>query len=129
MVYDKLVDTDVLIWYLRGNQKAYDLLHSIGTFAISAVTYMELVQGMRDKNELRKLKQFLKQWQIKVIYIDTDISSLALFYVEEYFLSHSMQLADALIGATCSRYAMKLYTANDKHYKVIKNLDIYRFRV
>ena len=90
---------------------------------------MELIQGMRDKNELRKLKQFLKQWQIKVIYIDTDISSLALFYVEEYFLSHSMQLADALIGATCSRYAMKLYTANDKHYKVIKNLDIYRFRV
>lgn len=129
MVYDKLVDTDVLIWYLRGNQKAYDLLHSIGIFAISTVTYMELVQGMRDKNELRKLKQFLKQWQIKVIYIDTDISSLALFYVEEYFLSHSMQLADALIGATCSRYAMKLYTANDKHYKVIKNLDIYRFRV
>jgi len=129
LVYDKLVDTDVLIWYLRGNQKAYDLLHSIGIFAISTVTYMELVQGMRDKNELRKLKQFLKQWQIKVIYIDTDISSLALFYVEEYFLSHSMQLADALIGATCSRYAMKLYTANDKHYKVIKNLDIYRFRV
>jgi len=129
LVYDKLVDTDVLIWYLRGNQKAYNLLHSIGIFAISTVTYMELVQGMRDKNELRKLKQFLKQWQIKVIYIDTDISSLALFYVEEYFLSHSMQLADALIGATCSRYAMKLYTANDKHYKVIKNLDIYRFRV
>jgi predicted nucleic acid-binding protein len=52
----------------------------------------------------------------------------ALFYVEEYFLSHSMQLADALIGATCATYGMTLYTANDKHYKVIKGLDIFVFR-
>ena len=128
MVYDKLLDTDVLIWYLRGNQNAYDLIHSIGEFAISAVTYMELVQGMRNKDELRNLKKALKQWRVKTIYMDNEISALALFYVEEYFLSHSMQLADALIGATCATHGMTLYTANDKHYKIIKDLDIFVFR-
>ena len=128
MVYDKLLDTDVLIWYLRGNQNAYDLIHSIGEFAISAVTYMELVQGMRNKDELRNLKKALKQWRVKTIYMDNEISALALFYVEEYFLSHSMQLADALIGATCATHGMTLYTANDKHYKIIKDLDIFIFR-
>ena len=128
MVYDKLLDTDVLIWYLRGNQNAYDLIHSIGEFAISAVTYMELVQGMRNKDELRNLKKALKQWRVKTIYMDNEISALALFYVEEYFLSHSMQLADALIGATCATHGMTLYTANDKHYRVIKDLDIFVFR-
>lgn len=128
MVYDKLLDTDVLIWYLRGNQNAYDLIHSIGEFAISSVTYMELVQGMRNKDELRNLKKALKQWRVKTIYMDNEISALALFYVEEYFLSHSMQLADALIGATCATHGMTLYTANDKHYKVIKDLDIFVFR-
>jgi len=128
LVYDKLLDTDVLIWYLRGNQNAYDLIHSMGEFAISAVTYMELVQGMRNKDELRNLKKVLKQWKVKTIYIDNEISALALFYVEEYFLSHSMQLADALIGATCATYGMTLYTANDKHYRVIKDLDIFVFR-
>jgi len=128
LVYDKLLDTDVLIWYLRGNQNAYDLIHSIGEFAISAVTYMELVQGMRNKDELRNLKKALKQWRVKTIYMDNEISALALFYVEEYFLSHSMQLADALIGATCATHGMTLYTANDKHYKIIKDLDIFVFR-
>jgi len=128
LIYDKLVDTDVLIWYLRGNQNAYDFIHSVGEFAISAVTYMELVQGMRDKDELRNLKKALKQWRVKTIYMDTETSALALFYVEEYFLSHSMQLADALIGATCAAHGMTLYTANDKHYRVIKDLDISVFR-
>ena len=128
MVCDKLVDTDVLIWYLRGNQNAYDLIHSMGEFAISAVTYMELVQGMRNKEELRNLKRALKQWKIKTIYMNTEISALALFYVEEYFLSHSMQLADALIGATSATHGMTLYTASDKHYRVIKDLDIFVFR-
>ena len=128
MVYDKLLDTDVLIWYLRGNQNAYDLIHSIGEFAISAVTYMELVQGMRNKDELRNLKKALKQWRVKTIYMDNEISALALFYVEEYFLSHSMQLADALIGATCATHGMTLYTANDKPYRVIKDLEISVFR-
>ena len=128
MIYDKLLDTDVLIWYLRGNQNAYDLIHSIGEFTISAVTYMELVQGMRNKEELRALKQALKQWRVKIIYMTEEISAKALFYVEEYFLSHSMQLADALIGATCATHGMTLYTANDKHYKIIKELDIFVFR-
>jgi len=128
LIYDKLLDTDVLIWYLRGNQNAYDLIHSIGEFTISAVTYMELVQGMRNKDELRALKRALKQWKVKTIYITEEISALALFYVEEYFLSHSMQLADTLIGATCATHGMTLYTANDKHYKVIKELDIFVFR-
>ena len=128
LVYDKLIDTDILIWYLRGNQKAYELVHSIGEFAISAVTYMELVQGMRNKEELKAFKRALKQWNVKTIFMSEEISAQALFYVEEYFLSHSMQLADALIGATCSTHGMTLYTANDKHYKVIKGLDIFVFR-
>ena len=63
MIYDKLVDTDVLIWYLRGNQNAYDLIHSIGEFTISAVTYMELVQGMSNKEELRNLKKAFKRYE------------------------------------------------------------------
>ena len=110
------------------SQNAYELIHSMGEFTISAVTYMELVQGMRNKEELRALKRTLKQWNVKTIYINEEISAQALFYVEEYFLSHSMQLADALIGATCSNYGMTLYTANDKHYKIIKDLDIFVFR-
>ena len=89
---------------------------------------MELVQGMRNKDELRRLQKTLKQWNVKTIYINEEISAKALFYVEEYFLSHSMQLADALIGATATMYGMTLITANDKHYRIIKELEMDVFR-
>ena len=128
LIYDCLIDTDVLIWYLRGNQKAYDLIHSLSGFNISSVTYMELIQGMRDKKELRLLQQNFKNWNIKIIFINEEISTKALFYVEEYFLSHSMQLADSLIASTATAYGLKLITANDKHYKTVQELEIETFR-
>ena len=123
-----MVDTDVLIWYLRGNQNAYNLIHALDHFSISSVTYMELVQGMRNKNELKALQNTLKNWGVKTLYISEEISARALFYVEEYFLSHSMQLADALIGATATQHGLTLITANDKHYRVITGLEISIFR-
>ena len=128
MIYEHLVDTDVLIWYLRGNQKSYDLIHNLGDFCISSITYMELVQGMRNKDELRILQRTLKQWNVKTIYVNEEISAKALFLVEEHFLSHSMELADAMIAATASNYGMTLITAYDKHYRVVNGLDINVFR-
>ena len=128
MIYKYLVDTDVLIWYLRGNSKAYELIYTLEPFCISSVTHMELVQGMRNKEELRVLQRTLKQWGVKTIYVNEEISAKALFFVEEYFLSHSMELADAMIAATVTIYGMTLLTANDKHYKVVKGLDMKVFR-
>jgi len=128
LIYESILDTDVLIWYLRGNQKALELIDSLDRFCISSVTYMELIQGMRDKKELKLLQQTLKSWGVKIIFISEEISAKALFFMEEYFLSHSMQLADSLIAATASNYGLELITANDKHYKVVKELDIKVFR-
>jgi predicted nucleic acid-binding protein len=128
LAYDALVDTDVLIWYLRGNPKAYTLIHSLELLAISSITYMELIQGMRNKTELRHLKQTLKQWRTRTLFVDTEISARALVYAEEYFLNHSMQLADALIAATATHHALTLHTANAKHYRTIRDLEITVFR-
>ncbi len=46
-----LIDTDVLIWKLRGNANAAERLDQAGGFVLSAVSYMELIQGVRDKAE------------------------------------------------------------------------------
>jgi len=48
-----IFDTNVLIWYLRGDQSARVLVKQNTPFSVSAVTYLELVQGMRNKNEFR----------------------------------------------------------------------------
>ncbi len=89
---------------------------------------MELVQGMRNKKELTLLRKALKSWNCKVIYITEEISSKAMFYVEQHYLSHSMQIADAFIGATAAAYGVPLLTGNDKHYKVVKEIDLKIFR-
>lgn len=123
-----LIDTDVLIWYLKGNEKAYQLIENTNNFHISVVTYMELVQGMRDKKELNNLRKGLHAWNAQIIYISEEISAKAMFYVEQHFLSHSMQLADVLIGATAIVYGIPVLTGNDKHYNPITNIQIKKFR-
>ncbi len=123
-----LIDTDVLIWYLRGNEKAYKTIECLESFTISVVTYMELVQGMRNKEELNSLRQALYAWNCEILYITEEISAKAMFAVEQHFLSHSMQLADALIGSTAIVHGLPLLTGNDKHYKIMKGLLIKRFQ-
>ena len=123
-----LTDTDVLIWYMKGNKKAYKAVESQRSLYISVVTYMELIQGMRNKQELNALRKALRHWQARILYINEEISAKVLFYVEQHFLSHSIHLADALIGATAVINGMPLMTANDKHYKAIKEIDIKIFR-
>jgi len=122
-----LVDTDIFIWYLRGNEKARELLHAID-FSISAVTYMELLQGMRDKRELRLLKKMITEWGIGVIPVDEVITSKAIHLMESFSLSHALTMADALIAATALERGLRLATANDKHYRFIDALEIERFR-
>jgi predicted nucleic acid-binding protein len=122
-----LVDTDVLIRYMLGNEKAYQVIENSNNFFISVVTYMELVQGLRNKKELNHLRKALHGWNAQILYVSEEISAKAMFYVEQHFLNHSMQLADALIGATAIAYGFPLLTGNDKHYKVMKDLEIKKF--
>ena len=123
-----LVDTDVLIWNLRGNTAAASLLDDSPGFSLSAVTWMELAQGARDGAELRSLRQALHFWRAEIIHVDESISARAAFLVEQHTLSHSLQLADALIAATALETGLQLVTANDRHYRCIEGLEFKIFR-
>jgi predicted nucleic acid-binding protein len=123
-----LFDTDVIIWALRRNDKAVRKIDSTEVLQISAVTYMELLKGARDKQELRNLKKTLQMLSIEVIPISENISHRAMIYIEEYGLSSGMDLPDALIAATAVENDFTLCTANDKHYKVISNIELDTFR-
>jgi len=123
-----IIDTDVIIWYMKGNEKASKAIEKSKNFFISVVTYMELVQGMRNKNELNNLRRALHLWNSKILYISEEISVKAMFFVEQHYLSHSIQLADALIGATAIAYGLPILTGNDKHYKKLKDMQIKKFR-
>ena len=123
-----LIDTDVLIWYMRGNQKAFKLIENLNGFFISVVTYIELLQGMRNKGELIEFRKALRNWNCKIIHINEEISAKAMFYIERHYLSHSLELADALVAITSLVNGLTMITGNDKHFKIINELEIKRFR-
>ena len=124
-----IIDTDVLIWYSRGYQNAVDTLHSLERFSISVVTYIEIIQGVRNKKELNAFKKALGILNAQIIQVDELVSTKAMFYVEQYTLSHSMELADALIGASAVIKQMPLLTGNEKHYKYLPEIKIQKFQV
>ncbi len=122
-----IIDSDVLIWYMRGNRKAKDLIESLDDFSISAITHMELIQGIRNKEELQTLRRFIRDWEAEIILVDESICNRALYYMEEHFLNHNLRMADAIIAATAVLTSNTLITGNNKHYKMINDLILKKF--
>jgi len=122
-----LIDTDVIIWFMRGNQKACDVLTNCREFNISVVTYIELLQGLRNKAELNMLKKAFHTWRVRIIHFSEEISLKAMAYIERYFLSHSLTMADALIAATAISHNLPILTGNTKHYSCVAGIELISF--
>lgn len=123
-----LVDTDVLIWNMRGNERAAGLLALHPGFRLSAVTWMELMQGARNKQEHVVMRRALRYWRAEIQPLNEEISARATLWVEELSLSHGLRMADALIAATAWYLGQPLCTANDKHYRIIPEIELEVFR-
>jgi predicted nucleic acid-binding protein len=95
-----LCDTNIFIHAFNGRQETIDRLHQIGLeqIALSAITIMELYQGMGNKNELLQMKRKIRYYD--VVEIDGATSRLATELIESFKLSHGLQIPDAIIGAT-----------------------------
>ena len=119
-----LMDTDVLIWMTRGHAGAAVRLQALIPWRISAVTYMELAQGCRDKQELARVKKGLAVGQTEILPINTAISDRAMQLVDAYALSHRLQLGDVLIAATALEYGVTVLTSNAKHFSAVDSLPV-----
>lgn len=122
-----LIDSDVLVWLTRGHVGAAEKLHALPAWRISAVTYIELAQGCRDKAELARLKKGLAARGTEIVPITPAISDRAAKLIDSLALSHGKRLADALIGATAIEHQATLITANVKHFSAVDGLVIEAF--
>ena len=102
-------------------------LQEINPWRISVVAYMELAQGCRDKAELARLKKGLAARHTEVLPLTLAISQRAAELIDALALSHSMRLADALIGATALEHDLTLLTANTKHFSAVEGLQVETF--
>jgi predicted nucleic acid-binding protein len=105
-----LVDTDVLIAYLRGREPAIELLESLeGPLFVSAVTVAELYARVRD-GEKEALEQFLRAFS--PVAVDQALARKAGLWRRDYGPTHGTGLADAIIAASAEARGAFLVTSN-----------------
>ena len=122
-----LLDTCILIDYLRGEPSVYDLLVKDKKIksSMSTVTMMELIIGALNKREVNYIQKAFKT--IDIIYIDENISKIAEDLIIKYSKSHNLQIDDALIAATSISMNMELITYNISDFRYIPNIQLYQF--
>jgi predicted nucleic acid-binding protein len=116
-----LIDTDVLIDYLRGEPKALAYLKAaMAPFRVSCLTLAELCVGVRDGAEreaLARLEELLEP-----VAVDHDIAVQAGLFRREYGRSHGTGLIDAAIAASAVASHSALVTLNARHFPMLREV-------
>lgn len=116
-----LIDTDVLIDYLRDKSEAVSYLENLTQpLLISVITVAELYAGIRDGSERARLDEFIRAFE--VVEVDREISIKGGLYRRDYLKSHNVGLADALIAASAEIRQADLVTMNSKHFPMLTNV-------
>lgn len=122
-----LVDTDVIIWHLRGYPQATRRLDALGSLTLSAVSYFEVLQGIRNKAELVAVQKMLRLRSANMLPVTEAITQRAIDLMEALTLSHGLQMGDALIAATALDHGLTVLTANTKHFSAVEGLTLETF--
>ncbi len=113
-----LLDTDVLIDFLRGRPEAREFIANLPQkAAVSVVTVAELHVGVREGGERQALDAMLATFRI--LLLDVGIAQQGGLLRRDYGKSHGVGLNDALIAATAQSHGLPLATLNHKHYPML----------
>jgi predicted nucleic acid-binding protein len=116
-----LIDTDVLVDYLRGESRALAFLKAATSrLRTSCLMLSELYVGVRDGAEriaLGRLEELLE-----IIPIDRDIAVQGGLFRRDYGKSHGTGLIDALIAATAAATRSSLVTLNARHFPMLADV-------
>ena len=112
------VDSDILIWHLRGNQEAKKLLKKLILDADAdlwngAMQRAEIIFFMRE-NEVKQTMDLLSLFKTQPV--DQAIVDEAGKYYRKWNPSHGIDPNDAILAATVSLYGGRVITQNISHY-------------
>lgn len=121
-----LLDTDLLIWVLRGRSEVVEkisLLKTESKLSISVITIAEVFQNIFP-SEITETEKYIN---LHVIFdVDAKIAKAGGLYWREHKKKlKNLSLTDCLIAATAKSYSSTLVTLNTKHFpmKDIQVLD------
>lgn len=119
-----LVDTDIIINYLKGGENAWDFLMKIidekASGFFSVITEAELLSGSRNADDESAIYSILDY--MEAIEVERNIAVTAGKLRQKYYAAYRTELPDAIIAATANEYELVLATANEKHFNMFKEI-------
>ena len=112
------MDSDILIWHLRGDERARSLLKSLRTdsaqmLCLGALQRAEVLFFAK-QGEVRSTRMLLSLFD--TVPVDAAVVDLASELFRSWHPSHGFDVADALLAATVMITGGKIYTLNSKHF-------------
>lgn len=105
-----LFDTNILIDYFNGDERAKQEIEIYEFRAISVITYIELLVGLKNLEEIDLIKKFLHVFFI--IDVDLDIAELTVTIRKKY----NLKIPDAIILATAQQNQCLFVTRDTKDF-------------
>ena len=123
-----ICDSNIFIEIFRKNFSIRSELEKIGhdNIILSDVIKAELLYGAKNKQELQSIRDYLNNYLS--LSIQSEISKMAVGFIENYCLSQRLNLPDALIAATAVYHDIELFTLNTKDFQFIPNMKLYQIK-
>lgn len=121
-----LIDTNIYIEFLKGNQNIENVLNSIEIIAFSVVSIAELLAGFKfaknEKKYLEELDEFIYSPRLIIYDIDTETSEFyAKIYNELKVSGNPIPANDIWIAASALQHGIKFLTL-DSHFNKVSGL-------
>ena len=127
-----LIDTDVIIDFLKNQNSAYFLFEKIATdnLMISIITWVEVEYGIKKSPNPEKRKaefmEMLDSFSIKIAPIDShEASEFVKLKIELEKKKFPLADFDLFIAATAVINGLTLVTSNTKHFSRISKLKLF----
>ncbi len=122
-----VIDSDIIIWLLRGRQDIAEnfkkaVIERSGDIYVTPIQIAEIYAGILPKEETKVEKFF---GAIRTVPLEEKAGKLAGEFMNKYGKSHNVTMADAMTAAVARLSNCALWTANKKHYPMLKKEEFY----
>jgi len=119
-----LIDSDVIIWFLRGKPEVVEklsILFDSSHLFVSVITITGIFARAK-KPEIKIIDDLFTS--LGIVEINTKIAKLAGSFINEYRKSSMVEIADDLIAASVKINNLMFFTFNKKHYPMCRNEEL-----
>ena len=124
-----ICDTNIIGKYLFKDPlvlRQINLLGGMKNIYITPIVYIEIIHWLSSyqkftREDRKEIKSFMDS--LKILHTNKAISELSIDIIRN---DNSLDFPDIFIGATGVYYNLPVYTHNLKHFKLIKDITLYK---